>query len=106
MHTATYDPTSHEYRDYANPGRDTVRDFYLQNHANQTHDFVLAKKADFLRLNRRTMTPWEAARLPQYAGRRFRSRHRPSTDRSPAANGGSDSLRRASGMDDPDRADP
>ena len=48
------------YRDYEHPARDTVRDFYRLNHAHHTHGFVLAKKADFLRFNRRTMTPWEA----------------------------------------------
>ncbi len=50
----------HAYRDYANPGRDTVREFYRLHHACQTHDLALAKEADFLRLCRRTMTPWEA----------------------------------------------
>ena len=52
------------YRDYAAPQRadavDTVREFYRENHAKQTYDFVLAKKAEFLQFNRRTMTPWEA----------------------------------------------
>ena len=52
------------YRDYAAPQRadavDTVREFYRENHAKQTYDFVLAKKAEFLQFNRRSMTPWEA----------------------------------------------
>ena len=48
------------YRDYANPGRDTVREFYRLNHTHQTYDLVRAKKADFLAFNRRRMTPWEA----------------------------------------------
>ncbi len=48
------------FRNYAEPARDTVREFYRQNHAQQTHDFVVGKKADFLRFNRREMTPWEA----------------------------------------------
>ena len=51
------------YRDYAAPQRtdavDTVREFYRLNHQNQTHDFVLAKKAEYLQFNRRKMTPWE-----------------------------------------------
>lgn len=49
-----------EFRNYradANPG---VTEFYRQNHANQTLDFVLAKKAEYLKLNRRRMGIWEA----------------------------------------------
>jgi len=52
------------YRDYAAPQRvdavDTVREFYRLNHQNQTHDFVLKKKAEYLGFNRATMTPWAA----------------------------------------------
>jgi inositol oxygenase len=48
------------FRNYAEPARDTVREFYRLNHSNQTRDFVVAKKADFLRFNRREMTPWDA----------------------------------------------
>jgi inositol oxygenase len=48
------------YRDYDNPGRDTVREFYRLNHTFQTYDFVAAKRAEFLRFDRRTMTPWDA----------------------------------------------
>jgi inositol oxygenase len=52
------------YRDYAKPQRadaiDTVREFYRLNHMNQTHDFVLRKKAEYLGFNRATMTPWAA----------------------------------------------
>ena len=49
-----------EYRDYEAPARDTVRAFYRENHARQTHAFAVAKKAEFLRFDRRAMTPWEA----------------------------------------------
>jgi inositol oxygenase len=48
------------YRNYAEPARDTVREFYRLNHMHQTHDFVVAKRADFLRFDRREMTPWDA----------------------------------------------
>jgi len=52
------------YRDYAAPQRvdsvDSVREFYRLNHQNQTHDFVLKKKAEYLGFNRATMTPWAA----------------------------------------------
>jgi len=49
-----------EFRNYkadANPG---VTEFYRQNHANQTWDFVMAKKAEYLPLNRRRMSIWQA----------------------------------------------
>ncbi len=49
-----------DYRDYDNPARDTVRDFYRLNHRHQTYDFVRQKKQDFLRLDRRRMTVLEA----------------------------------------------
>jgi inositol oxygenase len=49
-----------DYRNFADPARDTVRDFYRLNHRHQTHDFVLAKKQEFLRLDRRRMTVLEA----------------------------------------------
>lgn len=60
MEAATPAKTEDAYRNYQNPGRDTVREFYRLNHAQQTYEFVLTKKADFLRFNRRTMTPWAA----------------------------------------------
>lgn len=49
-----------DYRNYSNPARDTVRDFYRLNHRHQTYDFVLQKKRELLRLDRRQMTVLEA----------------------------------------------
>src|SRR5215813_11705567 len=49
-----------DYRNYDNPARDTVRDFYRLNHRHQTYDFVGKKKREFLRLDRRQMTVLEA----------------------------------------------
>jgi inositol oxygenase len=52
--------TEVEFRDYksdANPG---VTEFYRQNHAGQTVDFVLAKEAEYLPLRRQKMTMWDA----------------------------------------------
>jgi inositol oxygenase len=49
-----------DYRNYDNPGRDTVRDFYRQNHRFQTYDFVRQKRNSFLPLNRRRMSVFEA----------------------------------------------
>jgi inositol oxygenase len=49
-----------DYRNYDSPARDTVREFYRQNHRWQTYDFVEQKKQDFLRFNRRRMSILEA----------------------------------------------
>jgi inositol oxygenase len=52
------------YRNYSAPQVsetfDRVREFYKLNHTHQTHDFVKAKKADFLSFTRQKMNPWEA----------------------------------------------
>ncbi|GAA4306996.1 inositol oxygenase family protein [Compostibacter hankyongensis] len=48
------------FRNYDNPERDTVREFYRMNHQYQTYDFVQQKKADFLRFNRRELRVWDA----------------------------------------------
>jgi inositol oxygenase len=50
-----------QFRDYsadANPG---VTEFYRQNHAQQTVDFVLGKRAEYLKLDRGKKSIWEAA---------------------------------------------
>ncbi len=49
-----------DFRNYGDGVADRVRSFYRANHHNQTVDFVRAKKADFLALNRRQMSIWEA----------------------------------------------
>ena len=49
-----------EYRNYVEPGRDTVREFYRLNHKYQTYDFVMQKRAEFLQFNRKQLTVWEA----------------------------------------------
>lgn len=49
-----------DYRNYDAPARDTVRDFYRQNHRFQTYDFVQQKKGEFLTFNRRQMSIFEA----------------------------------------------
>jgi inositol oxygenase len=48
------------FRDYRQNVRPGVREFYRQNHANQTLDFVLAKKAEYLPRTKREMGVWEA----------------------------------------------
>jgi len=48
------------FRDYRAEARACVREFYRLNHRHQTRDFVRAKKHEFLRLERREMSIWEA----------------------------------------------
>jgi inositol oxygenase len=48
-----------QFRDYAH-ANPRVEEFYALNHANQTLDFVLGKKREYLPRNRRTMTVWES----------------------------------------------
>ena len=50
-----------EFRNYEAEARPTVREFYRLNHAHQTHEFALAKRREFLGLNRMKMGIWEAA---------------------------------------------
>jgi inositol oxygenase len=49
-----------EYRNYENPVRDTVKEFYRLNHTHQTYDFVQEKRAEFLKFDRKTMPIWDA----------------------------------------------
>ncbi len=49
-----------DYRNYDNPARDSVRRFYEENHREQTYSFVQSKRQDYLRLNRRRMSVFEA----------------------------------------------
>ena len=50
-----------EYRNFDNPARDTVREFYRLNHTYQTVEFVQNKQHEFLSLDRTEMSVWEAA---------------------------------------------
>ena len=52
--------TTEEYRNYETPGRDSVREFYRLNHTYQTYDFVMEKKADFLKFDKKEMSVWDA----------------------------------------------
>jgi inositol oxygenase len=49
-----------DYRNYADSGRECVREFYRLNHRHQTHDFVQQKKQQYLPLRRQSMTVLEA----------------------------------------------
>lgn len=50
----------HTFRDYRAEARPSVKEFYRLNHANQTLEFVKAKKAEYLALKKREMGIWEA----------------------------------------------
>jgi len=49
-----------EFRNYDNPIRDTVKEFYRLNHTYQTYDFVKEKKNNYLQFNKREMPVWKA----------------------------------------------
>src|SRR5258708_27053835 len=53
-----------EFRDYSETTPPRVREFYRQNHAYQTRDFVLDKKKQFLARNRAQMCIWEDREFP------------------------------------------
>ena len=55
------DKKKEEFRNYEADARPTVREFYRLNHLHQTHEFGLAKRKEFLGLNRMEMGIWEAA---------------------------------------------
>ena len=52
--------TKEEFRNYDNPQRDTVREFYRLNHKYQTYEFVQEKRNEFLQFNRKEMPVWGA----------------------------------------------
>ncbi len=49
-----------EFRNYQDPARDTVKEFYRLNHNYQSFDFVMEKKKEFLQFNRKEMPVWNA----------------------------------------------
>src|SRR5256886_4583697 len=50
-----------EFRNYEADANPTVTQFYRQNHAGQTFDFVVQKKAEYCGLNRGKKSIWEMA---------------------------------------------
>ena len=50
-----------EFRNYQADANPTVTQFYRQNHAGQTFDFVVNKKAEYCGLNRGKKSIWEMA---------------------------------------------
>ena len=58
--TIASDKSTEEYRNYESPERDTVREFYRLNHTYQSYDFVVAKKANYLKFDKKEMPVWDA----------------------------------------------
>ncbi len=54
------DKSKDAYRNYEEPTRDTVKEFYRLNHTYQTFDFVKEKRADYLQFNKKKMPVWDA----------------------------------------------
>ena len=52
--------TTGEYRNYEEPARDTVKEFYRLNHKYQTYDFVMKKREEFLSFSKKEMPIWDA----------------------------------------------
>lgn len=48
------------YRNYEDPARDTVKEFYRLNHTYQTFDFVQEKRENFLKFDKKRMPVWKA----------------------------------------------
>ncbi|HEX8358278.1 MAG TPA: inositol oxygenase family protein, partial [Segetibacter sp.] len=49
-----------DYRNYEDPARDTVKEFYRLNHTYQTFDFVQQKRQEYLGFDKKEMTLWDA----------------------------------------------
>ena len=54
------DKIAEDFRNYEEPARDGVKEFYRLNHKYQTYDFVLQKKADYLKFDKKEMPIWSA----------------------------------------------
>ena len=52
--------STEEYRNYEDPKRETVKEFYRLNHTYQTYEFVRNKQAEFLKFDKKEMPVWEA----------------------------------------------
>lgn len=50
-----------EFRNYVDSDRvETVRNFYKENHRYQTYEFVCSKEEEYLKLDKKEMSVWEA----------------------------------------------
>jgi inositol oxygenase len=58
--TIAKEKSKEEYRNYEDPARDTVKEFYRLNHTHQTFAFVQQKRKEFLPFSRKEMSVWDA----------------------------------------------
>jgi inositol oxygenase len=58
--TIAKEKETEEFRNYDNPARDSVKEFYRLNHTFQTFDFVQNKREEFLSFDKKEMPIWEA----------------------------------------------
>ena len=49
-----------EFRNYEKPARNSVREFYKLNHTYQTYEFVVEKKNNYLKFDKKEMPVWGA----------------------------------------------
>ncbi|WP_207423194.1 inositol oxygenase family protein [Desertivirga brevis] len=54
------DKKAEEFRNYQETEKDGVKEFYRLNHLYQSYDFVMQKKADFLKFDKKEMPIWDA----------------------------------------------
>lgn len=58
--TIATNKTKEEYRNYEEPARDSVKEFYRLNHTYQSFEFVENKKNEFLKFDKKEMPVWQA----------------------------------------------
>ncbi|WP_090782670.1 inositol oxygenase family protein [Pedobacter sp. ok626] len=58
--TINQDKKEEEFRNYEETAKDGVKEFYRLNHKYQTYDFVMQKKADYLKFDKKEMPIWQA----------------------------------------------
>lgn len=54
------DKKEEQFRNYEETEKDGVKEFYKINHTYQTYDFVLEKKAEYLKFDKKEMPVWSA----------------------------------------------
>ncbi len=54
------DKKEEEFRNYQETEKDGVREFYRLNHTYQTYDFVMQKREEFLKFDKKEMPIWDA----------------------------------------------
>jgi len=54
------DKKEEEFRNYEETVKDSVKEFYRLNHTYQTYDFVMQKREDYLKFDKKEMPVWSA----------------------------------------------